>query len=373
MAEAEQSSPSAVAKAHIQALPAGGVPPIQRDSKSGIDPSRIRRMNLNESPFPPCDGAIAAMQQAVTAVNYYPDPQWRDLSAALAAHTGHPQDRIFVGHGSDELIVAAGRIALAPGDEVVVSVPSFPGYAKCAAVNGARLVPVRVRQDGACDTDGMLAAVTDRTRIVFLATPNNPTGGMLTTEEVAAFARALPASTLLVVDEAYYEYGIHAGGTDHLQALAGIEAPWVSFRTFSKAYGLAGMRVGYALCGSAQVAGWFQKVRSVFNVNAVAQAGALAALKDQDHMRSIVERTRIERERIEAGLTRHGCETFPSVGNYLTSKTPKPAAEVVAALEARGIMIGRLMAPGYEDYIRITTGRAEDTDALLDVLDAVLG
>jgi len=361
----------AVAKPHIRALTAG-VPPTQRDSSSGIDPAKIRRMNLNESPFPPSPGAIAAMQDAVTRVNYYPDPRWRDLTAALATQTGHPQERIVVGHGSDELIVAAGRIALEPGDEVVVPVPSFPGYAKCAAVNGATLVPVRVRQDGACDTDGMLAAVTAKTRIVFLATPNNPTGAMLTTGEVAAFAAALPASTLLVLDEAYYEYGIHAGGSDHLAALAGIAAPWVAFRTFSKAYGLAGMRIGYTLCGSDEVAGWFQKVRSVFNVNAVAQAGALAALTDRAHMTSIVERTRIERERIEAGLARLGCEAFPSVGNYLTARTPKPAGEVVAALEARAIMIGRLMAPGFEDYIRITTGRAEDTDALLAALEEVL-
>lgn len=371
MADADPTQ--SVAKPHIRALPSGGFPPIQRDSKSGIDPAHIRRMNLNESPFPPSPKAIAAMQEAVTRVNYYPDPRWRDLTAALSAHTGHPQERIVVGHGSDELIVAAGRIALAPGDEVVVPVPSFPGYSKCAAVNGATLVPVKVRQDGAADTDGMLAAVTPKTRIVFLATPNNPTGAMLTTEEVAAFARALPATTLLVLDEAYYEYGRHAGGSDHLAALAGIAAPWVAFRTFSKAYGLAGMRVGYALCGSDEVADWFQKVRSVFNVNAVAQAGALAALADREHMISIVERTRIEREKLEAGLSRLGCEAFPSVGNYLAARTPKPAADVVAALEARGIMIGRLMAPGFEDYIRITTGRAEDTDALLAALDEILG
>ncbi len=370
MADAD---PAAVLpKAHIRAMPVGGWPPTQRDSTSGIDPALIRRMNLNESPFAPSPRAVAAMQDAGTRVNYYPDPLWRDLTAALAEHTGHAQSRIVVGNGSDELIVAAGRMALAPGDEVIVPTPSFPGYSKCAAVNGATLVPVRVRQDGACDTEAMLAAVTDRTRIVFLATPNNPTGGMLTRDEVRAFAEKLPATTLLVVDEAYYEYGIHAGGGDHLDGLAGIAAPWAAFRTFSKAYGLAGMRVGYALCGSDAVAEWFQKMRSVFNVNAVAQAGALAALGDRAHMESILEPTRIERERIEAGLVRLGCEVFPSVGNYLAAKTPKPAGAVVAALEARGIMIGRLMAPGYEDYIRITTATAEDTDALVAALEEVL-
>ena len=374
MADVEPTAtPTAVLpKSHIRLMPTGGWPPIQRDSKSGLDPARIRRMNLNESPFPPSPNAIAAMQDAVTRVNYYPDPRWRDLTAALAERTGHPEGRIVVGNGSDELIVAAGRLALAPGDEVVVPTPSFPGYSKCAAVNGATLVPVRVRQDGACDTDGMLAAVTDKTRIVFLATPNNPTGAMLTADEVTAFAAALPDTALLVLDEAYYEYGIHAGGRDHLAGLADVSVPWAAFRTFSKAYGLAGMRVGYALCSSDAVAEWFQKMRSVFNVNAVAQAGALAALQDVDHMRSILERTRIERERIEAGLVKLGCEVFPSVGNYLAAKTSMPAAEVVAALEAKGIMISRLMAPGFEDYIRITTATSEDTDALLAGLTEIL-
>lgn len=372
MAEADPSP--TIPTGIIRSMPAPGWPPIQRDSKSGIEPARIHRMNLNESPFPPSPKAIAAMQDAVTRVNYYPDPKWRDLIAALATHTGHAPERIVMGHGSDELIVSAGRLALTPGDEVVVPVPSFPGYAKCAAVNGATLVPVRVRQDGACDVDGMLEAVTERTRLVFLATPNNPTGGMLDTEEVLRLAKGLPNTALLVIDEAYYEYGIHAGGEDHLSALRKVTTvPWVAFRTFSKAYGLAGMRVGYALCASGALAESLQKIRSVFNVNAVAQAGALAALDDRAHMISILERTRVERERIAAGLARLGCEAFPSVGNYLAAKTPKPAAEVVAALDAKGIMISRLLAPGFEDYIRLTTGTAEDTDVLLAALEEVLG
>lgn len=358
----------------FQALPKPGWPPTQRDSTSGIDPALIRRMNLNESPFPPSPRAVAAMQEAVTRVNYYPDPKWRDLTAALSAQTGVPAGRIVMGHGSDELIVQIGRLALAEGDEVLVPTPSFPGYSKCAAVNGAKLLSVAVRQDGAPDVDGMLDAVTERTRLVFLCTPNNPTGGMLTTEEVVRFACGLPASAMLVIDEAYYEYGIHAGGADHLAALAAAApvVPWASFRTFSKAYGMAGMRVGYALCGSDAVAEAFQKLRSVFNVSAVAQAGALAALQDREHMRSILERTRVERERIAAGLARLGCEVFPSVGNFLAARPPKPAAAVCAAMEAKGVMISRLMAPGFDGYIRITTATADDTDALLAALAEVL-
>ncbi|GHD62719.1 histidinol-phosphate aminotransferase [Thalassobaculum fulvum] len=361
-------------KGPFRSMPAPGWPPTQRDSTSGIDPAQIHRMNLNESPFPPSPKAIAAMQEAAAKVNYYPDPKWRDLTAALSAHTGVPQGRIVMAHGSDELIVQIGRLALYEGDEVLVPTPSFPGYSKCAAVNGAKLVAVKVRQDGAPDIDGMLEAVTDRTRLVFLCTPNNPTGGMLTTEEVVRFARGLPNTTVLVIDEAYYEYGRHAGGSDHLAALsaADVAVPWVSFRTFSKAYGLAGLRVGYALCGSDAMAETLQKIRSVFNVSRVAQAGALAALADQEHTRSILERTRIERERIMAGIVKLGCEPFPSVGNFISARTPKPPAEVCAGLEARGVMISSLHAPGFDDYVRITTGNADDTDALLAALEEVL-
>lgn len=367
------SSEKKIPRQLIQDLPKAAWPPIQRDSKSGRPVSEVRRMNLNESPFPPSPAAISAMQEAVLNVNYYPDPTWRDLRQALSDHTGHPFEQINIGHGSDEMIVTAGRVALTEGDEVVVPAPSFPGYAKCAAINGAKLVGVKVRQDGSCDVDGMIEAVTDKTRLVFLCTPNNPTGGFVSTEDVVRLAKSLPKSCLMILDEAYYEYGIHAGGPDHLAAMREIDVPWIAFRTFSKAYGLAGMRVGYGLCGSLELAESFEKVRSVFNVNAVAQAGALAALKDQDYMKETLSRTTVERERIAETLVRHGFEVFPSVGNFLAAKSPIPVAEVVQQMDARGIMIGRLMMAGFEDYIRVTTGRPADTDAFIQALDEILG
>jgi len=367
-----------IPKPHVDALPAPGWPPIQRDVAGDRDPASLRRMNLNESPFPPAPAAIEAMMRAVQTVNYYPDPKWRDLTAKISRMTGHPADRIVVSHGSSELIANAGRFSLLPGDEVVVPTPSFGGYAGIGKATGSVVVPVRVRQDGACDVDGMIEAINDKTRIVWVCTPNNPTGQLLCTEEVMRLAHAVPETALLVVDEAYYEYGRHAGGDNHLDALSARRGPWVSFRTFSKAYGLAGMRIGYALCGSDEVTEAFQKMRPVFNVNAVAQAGALAALDDQDHMISILERTRIERERLDAGIRTLGFEPFPSVGNYLAARVPArcgmTAAEIVGRLiEEHGIMIGRLMVPGFEDYIRITTGRTEDTDALLAALEDMLG
>ena len=210
------STSKTIPNAIIRAMPPWGAPATQRDAGKAGAPGKIRRMNLNESAYPPAPGVIAAMQEACTRVNYYPDPRWHDLTAALSTHTGIAQHRIVMGNGSDEAIVTAGRIALEPGDELIAPVPSFPGYYKCAEINGAKLVPIKVRQDGANDVDAMLAAVTDKTRLVFLATPNNPTGGMLRRDEVRRLVLGVPQTALLILDEAYYEFGIQAGGEDHL-------------------------------------------------------------------------------------------------------------------------------------------------------------
>jgi histidinol-phosphate aminotransferase len=362
-----------IPNAIFKAMGPPGSPSIERDlAATGIAATQIRRMNLNESPYPPSAQAIAAMQAACSTVNYYPDPKWRDLVAAISGETGIAENRIVLGNGSDELIVNAGKIALNPGDEMLVPVPSFPGYDKSAEINQAALVRVPVRQDGAPDVDAMAAAITDKTRIVYCATPNNPTGGLIGTAELERLSQAVPASALFIVDEAYYEFGRHAGGDDHLQMLQARQGPWVSFRTFSKAFGLAGIRVGYALCGSDDLANAFQQARSVFNVNAVAQAAALAALRDPDHTQWILTQTAEERRRLDAGLRRLGCRPFPSVGNFIAAATDRPAADIVAALAARGIMISRLMAPGYQDYLRITVSTADDTDALLAALSDIL-
>jgi histidinol-phosphate aminotransferase len=353
---------------HIQAMPPWSPPP--GPEPGGHDAPR--RMNLNESPYPPSPRAIEAMREACGTVNRYPDAHWRALTRALSARTGVPEARIVVGNGSDELIASATRVTLTPGDEVVAPSPSFGSFAKGTAIQGAKLVAVPVRADGACDPDAMLAVVTARTRLMFLATPNNPTGGMLTAAEIARVAKALPESVLLVLDEAYHEFAMHAGGEDPLPIMRERAGPWAIFRSFSKAYGLAGVRVGYLLCGSEAVAGGFQVARNAFTVNAIAQAGALAALEDEAHMRDIVAKMAAERERLADGLRRLGLRPLPSVGNFVSCETPRVAGEVIAGLRGRGILISGIPAPGYEKHIRLTVGLPEDTDAVLPALEAIL-
>ena len=346
--------------------------PRMREEQSLAAP-HPRRMNLNESPYPPSPGVIAAMQKACEFVNRYPDAHWQALTASLAERTGIPAARIVLGNGSDELIASAGRMALMPGDSVVAPIPSFGSFAKAAAINGASLRGIPVREDGACDVEAMLGAIDETTRLLFLATPNNPTGAMLTGAEVLRMALEVPANCLLVVDEAYHEFAIQAGGDDLLGVMDACTGPWVVFRSFSKAYGLAGIRVGYGLCGSDEVVGGLQLARNAFTVNAIAQAGALAALQDTDHMESIVAAMAIERERVSAGLRDLGCDPFTSVANFVTARTRLPAVDVLRTLEERGILISLLPAKGFENHVRVTVGTVDDNDAFLSEMRKILG
>ena len=347
-------------------------PPPPMGAARSLATPHPRRMNLNESPYPPSPSVIAAMQKACEAVNRYPDAHWEVLAAALAERTGIPASRIVFGNGSDELVASAGRMALMPGDSVVAPKPSFGSFAKVAAINGASFRAVPLREDGACDVEALLGAIDETTRLLFLATPNNPTGAMISAAEVRRMVLEVPETCLLVVDEAYHEFAMQAGGDDPLDVMHTRTGPWVVFRSFSKAYGLAGVRVGYGVCGSDKVVSGFQHVRNAFTVNAIAQAGALAALRATEHMESIVTAIATERERMSVGLRDLGCEPLPSVANFVTVRTRLPAVEVLKALEARGILISRLPNTGFEHHIRVTVGKAEDTDALLSEMRKIL-
>lgn len=334
----------------------------------------VRRLHLNECPYPPSPKAIAAMQAAAGEVNLYPDPGWTALAQAMAAHLGLAPERLSFCNGSDELIYAAGAMSLEPGDEVVRPEPCFAGYHRPVEVFGAVARPVPVRQDGSLDIDGMLAAVTDRTRLVFATAPMNPTGGASTLEEIAMLARGVPDHALLVLDEAYCEFGRHAGGPDYLAAMEARTGPWFSLRTLSKAYGLAGLRVGYAIGGGdGSVVSALNKMRAIFNLGRIAQAGAVAALADTDYTAMILASNARERDRLARGLAAAGYPPLPSVTNFVMTNIRQPAKPAIEAFRRRGILIAGVLAPGYETWIRISIGRAEDTDAVLDALPEALG
>jgi histidinol-phosphate aminotransferase len=349
------------------------VAPAGRLTHAASLPRKMRALHLNECPLPPSPAVVEAIRAAASGVNRYPDAQGTQLRQLLAARTGIAADRIVFGTGSEELLNLATLIALDPGDEVVCSTPAFNRYVKAAQLAGGSAIKVQLKEDGRNDIKALVAAVTKRTRILFAALPNNPTGQMNDAAEVEALARTTPDDVLLLVDEAYYEFARHAGGPDVLAALAKRRGPWMVLRTFSKAYCLAGLRLGYALCSAADVALALGRIKTAFNANVLVQAAAAAALQDEAHLQLVLETCATERSRLIAGCRALGLEPMPSVTNFVSIPVPMPAAKVLAEMQERGILISVWGDGARDDVIRISMGLADDTDAVLAALGEILG
>lgn len=332
----------------------------------------VRSLHLNESPFPPAPAVVEAMQRAAAALNRYPDHDGRALIAELARRTGAAADHIVIGSGSNELLYASADIALDQGDQAVAPVPGFPTYAKTITMRGATHVGVPVRSDGVVDVEATLKAVTPWTRLVFVASPHNPTGGLLGAAEIAHLVRELPDHLLLHFDEAYYEFGRHAGGPESLPLLAQRRGPWIATRSFSKAYGLAGARVGYGIASSRELADAYRKIRINFSVNAVALAAARAALDQGEHLAALLDHTAAERERLAEGLAALGFRPLPSAANFVTVVTPRPAAEIALGLRTKNIFVLPFPWPQTPGALRITVGTRQDTDAFLAAIRDVM-
>ena len=349
----------------LATVPPAATPPDRGESLP------VRSLHLNEAPFPPAPAVIAAMQQAAAGLNRYPDHDGAELIAELARRTGAPAERIVIGSGTNELLYASADLALDAGDEAVAPVPGFPTYAKTIAMRGATHVGAPVRADGVVDVAATLAAVTDRTRLVFVATPHNPTGGLMAAGEIEHLVRALPDHLLLHFDEAYYEFGRHAGAPENLPLIAQRRGPWIVTRSFSKAYGLAGARVGYGITSDRGLADAYRKIRINFSVNAVALAAARTALDETEHLARLLDHTAAERERLARGLADLGLEPLPSAANFVSVLAPAPA-KLAAALATRNVFVLPFPWPGTDGALRITIGTAADTDAVLNGLRDIL-
>jgi histidinol-phosphate aminotransferase len=339
-----------------------------------LDPGKtwpVRSLHLNEAPFAPAASVVAAMQEAAACLNRYPDHDGTELVAMLAQRTGVPVDRLVIGSGTNELLFASADISLDPDDEALAPVPGFPTYAKTITLRGARHIGVSVKPDGVVDVAAMIAAIGPRTRLVYIATPHNPTGGALSREEVDILVDRLPDHVLLHFDEAYYEFGRHAGAPEALPILARRRGPWIATRSFSKAYGLAGARVGYGIASSRELADAYRKIRVNFSVNAVALAGARAALCEEAHTAALLDHTAGERERLAKALERFGLRVLPSAANFVTAITTGSAVALAGALARKNIFVLPVPWPSAGGALRITIGTREDTDAVIAALGEV--
>jgi len=319
------------------------------------------KLSSNENPFPPLPSVMAAIADGGVDVNRYPDMYATELVEAIAAHLSVGPEQVVTGGGSVAVLGHVLAAVCEPGDEVVLPWRSFEAYPIYVTVAGATGVPVPVGADGRLDLPAMAAAVTPRTRVALVCTPNNPTGPAVRADELAAFLAAVPRDVLVVVDEAYVEFVRDERAADGLAALAA-HPNVVVLRTFSKAYGLAGLRVGYAVARR-RIAAAIRAVSTPFGVSNVAQLAAVASLRAQHEMADRVARVVDERARMLEGLRRQGWTVPDSQANFVWLGV----GEHATALAERCARAGVLVRPFAGDGVRVSVGEREATDLLLEV------
>jgi histidinol-phosphate aminotransferase len=344
--------------------------PIEEVTRElGLAPESIIKLASNENPLGPSRLAMAAMRKAVAQANLYPDGSAFYLKQKLADQLGLAPSHLILGNGSNEILELLGHALLSDQSEVVVSQYCFAVYPIVTALFGAKLVTVPARDYGH-DLDAMLAAVTPNTRIIFVANPNNPTGTSVSNEVLAQFLQKVPQSVVVALDEAYVEF--LSNPLDLMKEIrAGFKRNLILMRTFSKIYGLAGVRLGYGI-GNPDFVRELEKIRQPFNVNAMAQAGALAALDDAAH----AERTR----RITAqGLKLYarafrklGLQFIPSSANFILVRVGD-GSRVFSDLQKEGVIVRPMGSYDLPEWIRISVGTSKQNQRCLDALKKVLG
>jgi histidinol-phosphate aminotransferase len=345
-----------------------GIMPYRGGEAAVPGVARVSKLSSNESPLGPSPKAAAAYRALADTLHRYPDGGAHDLRQALARHHGLDSERIVCGNGSDELISLLAQAYCGPGDEVLYSRHGFLMYPIAAKARGATPVTAPER-DLVADVDALLARVTARTRIVFIANPNNPTGSYIPAADMRRLRDGLPAGVLLVIDAAYAEY---VGKNDYSPGLELVDAreDVVMTRTFSKIHGLAGLRVGWAYASPA-IVDVLQRVRGPFNVNAPAQAAAVAALADVAWADAARTHNDVWLPWLTRQITATGVEVAPSVGNFLLLRfPPKPrdAAAADAFLRQQGFILRPMGAYGLPDCLRLTVGTEVDNRGLVAAL-----
>ena len=337
--------------------------------------AQLVELGSNENPYGASPAVARALVDLAARVGTYPDANCTALRAAIAARTGVAPERIVVGNGSEDILQMLCQAFLSQGDRVLTQRPAFGLHEIYPRMMGAQVELLALTPALGFDVDAWCAALARGPKIAMLANPSNPVGCMFTAQAFERLLAATPAHTLLVVDEAYYEYACHADGyPDVLALLRGRAMPWIVLRTFSKAWGLAGLRVGYGLANDAALVQLLDRVRTPFNVNHAAQAAALAAWGDEAFMRQgVAETVRLRGVLVQRLQALPGLRIAPSATNFLFLDIGRPNGPVNEALLARGIITKPWKEAGFETFIRVSIGtEAENTrfaQALAEILE----
>jgi histidinol-phosphate aminotransferase len=344
-----------------------GKPVEELAREMGLEASRIVKLASNENPLGPSPKALAAMRDALARSHFYPDGGGWALRGALAEKFGLARDNIILGNGSNEIIEFIGHAFLNPGDEVVTARHAFAVYGLMAQLFGARTI--EVPDPGfRCDLEAMLEATGPATRQLFIANPNNPTGTMVTGPEIARFMERVPPHVLVVFDEAYHEF---LDDPPDVVSYVREGRNVVIMRTFSKIQGLAGLRIGYGIAPGA-LAATLQKTRQPFNVNAIAMAGALAGLADEEHRLRTREITREGRDFLQEHFASADLEFVPSSANFVLVRVGD-GDRVFRDLLTRGIIVRAMRSYKLPEWIRVSVGTMEENRRFAAALDEVLG
>ncbi len=353
--------------AHVRTLRrhAPGKPVKQAERESGV---QCIKLASNENPFGPSPRAVAAMQAVLGQANFYPDDSASDLRGLLATRHGLAPEQVIVTAGSTDLLGILARTLLAPGLNAVTSQLSFIQYAMVTQAGGATLVQVPLRDDG-FDLDGIAAAITPETRIVFLANPNNPTGTMFSAAALDRFLARMPEHVLVVIDEAYFDFAEHFAkqrGVEYSHALDYVRQgrKVIVLRTFSKAHGLAGVRAGYGMA-HADLISYLVRMRPTFSVSAVAQAAAIAAVADEAHIRRTVENNATGVARLQAAISAMGYRVIPTWANFVYLETGEDAMAVARRLQDAEVIVRPMTPWGAPTAIRVTAGTPEQNEVFL--------
>lgn len=335
-------------------------------------PVRIAKLGSNENPLGPSPTLATMMQAGAEMFRLYPDPAGRELRQAIAARYEFGEDQIILGNGSEDLLSVISRAVLRPGDTVVTLYPSFPLHEDYATLMGASVNRVVVNDDLTINVDALIEAVREAPRMLLFSNPMNPVGSWLAAGDLSRVLDAVSDETLVVVDEAYAEY---AEGDDYASSLPHLcrcDRPWIVLRTFSKAFGLAGLRIGFGIVGDPELHALLDRVRTPFNANGMAQAAALAALADEAHLARVVALAKAERTRVENFLRSKGLDVAASRGNFLFFNCGQNASDFAEGLLREGVIVKPWKQEGFVDYLRVSIGAPAENDHFMSALSQLL-
>lgn len=330
---------------------------------------RVIKLASNENPLGPSPLALKAIRSVLPQLHRYPDGSGYYLKQALSQHLGLSADQILLGNGSNEIIELALKTFMNPGSEVLSPVPSFLVYGTAVQALGGKNILVPLKRF-TIDLEAILARISSKTQIIIINNPNNPTGTILKKKEWERFISGVPERILILLDEAYIDFVEDPdcpSGLDYINSKKNL----IALRTFSKAYGLAGLRLGYGLARP-ELIDYINRVRQPFNVNSLAQAAALGALKDQAFYEKTRTLVRAGKKTVEMGLTRMGLSYVPSQANFILIKVPLEAQVVYEAMLKKGIIIRSMKSYGLDNYIRVNIGLPEENQRFLRALKQVL-